>query len=600
MRSLALFLLLVACAGVGVERRSGPAWYRDSRRVVMDGGEVSTVTLNMLRRRGLAENHRQDPVRAIEVLQAEMRETHARDLCVAIAELAYLQEKRTNNPDRRALGTTLRYAYAYLFDPRLEPAPIPYDAQFRWACDLYSTSLADLVRQADREKVHGQDADRWVRWYGGEAPIEIESNELHWDLDQFDDLRVAYDIRVAGLPAPDSRRGFGVPCVLRHDFEASDELDVRSRYLPKEIEVAATVIARFPDGTSVLDAPGYPCLIDIVDPGESVTARIEGREIPLEFDLTTPIAAYLAGRQQNEGVRALLNPGKYEKQGGLYTFQPIRRDKLLVLFIHGLASDPSTWVPLYNDLMSNETIRTRCQFAFWFYPTGQPIFYSAWELRTALRELLDQLAQGTKHDVDGQILVCGHSMGGLLAHTLVSDSGMQIWDAAFSKRPDVIDFRPDSRKIIEESLIFEKIPNIKRVIFYATPHRGSPRAQSVIANWLAGLTSMPKDVRKSFERARRHPDFKIPRLSTSVRALSPDNPVLRALVELPIEPPVKYHSIVGTEDPYAPYDSAHLDGAASELKLPVGHSVQKDPRATRETRRIVLEHIAAFDSRKRN
>ena len=59
-------------------------------------------------------------------------------------------------------------------------------------------------------------------------------------------------------------------------------------------------------------------------------------------------------------------------------------DKIFILLVHGLASDPLTWLPMYATLMAHDTIRTRCQFAFWFYPTGQPILYSAYQLREAL------------------------------------------------------------------------------------------------------------------------------------------------------------------------------------------------------------------------
>jgi pimeloyl-ACP methyl ester carboxylesterase len=566
--------------------------------VVLDGGEVSSVTLNILRRRGLDENHRQNPLPAIEALQAEMRETHARELTVAIAELAYIQEKRSTNPDRRALGTTVRYAYAYLFDSQLEPGPRKYDAQFRWACDLYSTALADLIRQADRSVRKGQREMRLL-WYGGEAPIEVVRNDLHWTLDRFDEITLAYDLRVDGLPIPDSRRGFGVPCILEHSLDHEDELDFRSRYLPNQIEVAATLLLRFPDGASVLDETSAPCLGDIIDPGSRTTIEIEGERVPLEFDVTTPIAAYLADKKQSWGIPALLNADKHKRFGSLYTFQPIRRNKLMVLFIHGLASDPLTWLPLYNDLMSNETIRTRCQFAFWFYPTGQPIFYSGHELRTALTELRAQFDPEDMHPEDDHVIVCGHSMGGILARLLVTDSGEALWQAAFTKPADQLDLPAEDRKLIRSCLKFEAQPYIKRVIFYSAPLRGSPRATGNLAGWLSGLATMPPEVRRPLDRARRLPEARIRGMRTSVRALAPDNPLLVALAELPINPQTTAHSIIGEDDTLAPYASAHLDCADSELVLPGGHSVQQVPRAARETRRIILEHIAAFDAQKK-
>jgi hypothetical protein len=41
------------------------------------------------------------------------------------------------------------------------------------------------------------------------------------------------------------------------------------------------------------------------------------------------------------------------------------------------------------------------------------------------------------------------------------------------------------------------------------------------------------------------------------------------------------------------YRSAHIDEAVSELVVRSGHSVQGNPHATEEIRRILLEHLSA-------
>ena len=43
---------------------------------------------------------------------------------------------------------------------------------------------------------------------------------------------------------------------------------------------------------------------------------------------------------------------------------------------------------------------------------------------------------------------------------------------------------------------------------------------------------------------------------------------------------------------FVSYRSAHLDGVASELIVESGHSVQGNPEAIEEIRRILLEHLA--------
>ena len=51
-------------------------------------------------------------------------------------------------------------------------------------------------------------------------------------------------------------------------------------------------------------------------------------------------------------------------------------------------------------------------------------------------------------------------------------------------------------------------------------------------------------------------------------------------------------SLADGDDGFVSYRSAHLDGVASELIVESGHSVQGNPEAIEEIRRILLEHLA--------
>ncbi|MNT83289.1 hypothetical protein D3C72_2231330 [compost metagenome] len=76
---------------------------------------------------------------------------------------------------------------------------------------------------------------------------------------------------------------------------------------------------------------------------------------------------------------------------------------------------------------------------------------------------------------------------------------------------------------------------------------------------------------------------------------------MRLAAQLPIDPRVRYHSIIGNHTPdqpldassdgIVPYRSAHLEGAASELIVPFSHSVQEHPRAIVEIRRILHNQL---------
>lgn len=159
MRGAALLcpLLLVAAACAPryqVRDTDEKQWFAEARRSALDGGDVSDTTRDILRRRELLDLLRSDPRKVGIVLDAEMRRTKNRNLALAIAEISYSRMRLTVNPSDVVLGTTLRYSYAYLFDPELEPPPNRFDIRFRWASDLYNRTLGDMVRYSqsdDRE-----------------------------------------------------------------------------------------------------------------------------------------------------------------------------------------------------------------------------------------------------------------------------------------------------------------------------------------------------------------------------------------------------------------------------------------------------------------
>jgi hypothetical protein len=87
---------------------------------------------------------------------------------------------------------------------------------------------------------------------------------------------------------------------------------------------------------------------------------------------------------------------------------------------------------------------------------------------------------------------------------------------------------------------------------------------------------------------------------TSADSMSPDNPILTTLAEIPLAPGVKGHSIIAVkgdgdpklgDDGVVKYSSAHLDGMASEFIVRSGHSSQLNPLAIDEVRRILVENL---------
>jgi hypothetical protein len=91
-------------------------------------------------------------------------------------------------------------------------------------------------------------------------------------------------------------------------------------------------------------------------------------------------------------------------------------------------------------------------------------------------------------------------------------------------------------------------------------------------------------------------------LPTSVDNMSPGHHFIRTLAATPVDPRITAHSIiavkragplVGQTDGVVAYESAHIEGVASELVVRSGHSTQSHPETIEEVRRILREHVGA-------
>jgi hypothetical protein len=117
----------------------------------------------------------------------------------------------------------------------------------------------------------------------------------------------------------------------------------------------------------------------------------------------------------------------------------------------------------------------RENFELWTfdYPTGEPILYSASVLRGALLRAREQYdPDGTDPAFDRMVLI-GHSLGGLLAKAMAQDSGSRLWETVSTQPADRLEGLAEARELLRQALVFRPVPGVRRIIFIATPHRGS-------------------------------------------------------------------------------------------------------------------------------
>jgi pimeloyl-ACP methyl ester carboxylesterase len=206
-----------------------------------------------------------------------------------------------------------------------------------------------------------------------------------------------------------------------------------------------------------------------------------------------------------------------------------------------------------------------------------------------------------------QMVVIGHSQGGLLTKLTATHTGDALILAATGKTLAGLKLSADEEKLVRRVAVFEPLPEVKRVVFISTPHRGSYQAGNFARKLARRFLELPQAALQTTTQfltlaPRIGPNVKL--ASTSIDTMSPDNPAILALAEIPVTPPIKAHSIIAVKGDDVPpaggdgvvkYTSAHIAGVESELVVRSGHSCQGNPVTIEEVRRILRVHLAGLD-----
>jgi pimeloyl-ACP methyl ester carboxylesterase len=475
------------------------------------------------------------------------------------------------------------------------------------AVAIHNGAIARLVRTARMVEVN-----RRINWrdFFDSQKIAYESSESYLDPLQIADVRVAADLNVKGMDHLYRHDGFGVPVVVHR--VATDMPDapttVENKYLPRELRTSATALM-VTDGK--LAGGGWrrtnPRLL-LIDPFDVSSVSPGGRPVDMAQDFSTALASQVAGNRIAVLEWTGLLDSDFQKLGvdtGLYMLHPYEPGKIPVVFVHGLSSSPRAWVQTVNELRNNPDLAARYQFWVFMYPSGLPIPVSARSLRESLIQIRKDLDSEQSDPALDNMVVVGHSMGGMLAKMMAQNTGDEFWNALITVPRDQFKASPEQRKFVEDMLVFEPLPFVRRVVFIATPHRGSPIANGPIGTVFSAIIKRPAATSESLEEieALNGPsvfaeDLKHRPLN-SIGNLRTDSPILLTLDRIPIDPSVPYHSIIPlvaattNTDLVVPYRSSRINGARSEQIVPGTHFSQQDPTVTHELKRILRLHLAA-------
>ena len=204
------------------------------------------------------------------------------------------------------------------------------------------------------------------------------------------------------------------------------------------------------------------------------------------------------------------------------------------------------------------------------------------------------------------MVVIGHSQGGLLAKLTATDTGDKLWQLASKTNIDELQIDVPMRELLRSNFFFKPLPCVSRVVFIATPHRGSYQNTKFVQRFLNRFIEFPSDLRDASANLLKLKDtIELPAavrngVPSSLAGMDTDNPFMLTLADIPVAPGIKCNSIIaiqGTDQPpkgsdgVVEYTSAHVDYAESEFIVRSGHSCQDNPLTIEEVRRILLENL---------
>lgn len=599
---LVCLVYLSGCATpIGVNKISPQKSYQNAYANPLNAGVLSEQAKSVFYRYDLLNKFEKDPVEAMAVLHEKALHDGRGDILYALAECAYLYGSQLAHsaqikeqelaPDYFLLSAL--YSWYFVSAEFTSQQLNIFDHSVRAAIDIYNYGLWQAFETGATEGLVLKTAERKLPF--GSISIVIDTSHFPWKMDEFEKFLPADQYAVRGVSVRNRMSGVGLPLIgVREETGQA---------------VPVTAVLRVEGDLADLAVGSERASLEIYSTKDTDTVLSkDGIAIPIESDLTTPLAYRMEGSSAfdlNLGVFLGREPNKIPD--GIYITEAYHPDKIPVVLVHGTASSPVWWVELLNTLTADPQIREKYQFWYFVYTSNKPVVMSAAELRDALNEKVAALdPQGNDLTLQ-QMVVAGHSQGGLLTKFTAVKTGDSLVQSLTGKDLASLDIPEEKKAQIGRLLVVEPLPFVKTVIFFSTPHRGSFQSKTWNRNLLKWLITLPANMVKTTMDTFDYMNDDVKKLLggkktifTSADGMSPDNPLLHALAEIPLAPRIDGHSIIAVQgdgdpklgdDGVVKYTSAHLEGMESEFIVKSGHSSQLNPLAIDEMRRILVENL---------
>lgn len=568
---------------------------------------LTAQTENLLANHLLTEDFENAPEKVIRYLQGIFHAESKPEFLFAMADVALRCGRRFHDDEDDAVryylsAALFSYGYLTLLD---KPEEQPYSIDRGQMIHIYNSAITEVFAYLHSKKLYRKDGFSLNSASGQRITFAPAVYKLALKASEYGDFKLCNDFEAENLTHTSQHFGLGAPLIC--DLAANS---LNNALWAKDLVLPATYYIDFTSDKAYKNITAKPFFIDT---REIENTRLNNHQIPLALDFSTPIA-YMAKRPLPlHHLVYMLYPDRGEEMKGLYKFESFNDKRIPVVLVHGLMSNTRTWIQMLNTLQNDPDIRKYYQFWGFSYSSGVPVLFSALELRKALKAEREKIVKnGQSTAMFDRMVLIGHSMGGLLSKTAIMDPapdfGRKIIDFNL-KGADIDKLTAEQKSFIEEIFHFKHLEFVKRVIFIAVPHRGSDFARRFIGRFGSFLIRLPANMLGTLNNMvkRIFPDEKGRKYPTGIDNLLPDNIALQGLMKIPFAANVPYHSIIGNKsaagipdgsDGIVTYRSSHLDGAKSELVVKSGHSVQQNPLAIQEVRRILLEHLRSYTDMK--
>ncbi|OOS25303.1 alpha/beta hydrolase [Moraxella porci DSM 25326] len=549
----------------------------------------------------------------------------------------------------------LSYAYLFYhgLGGAEAPSPIAQDADVR-TLDLYHLAINDLVTQiyrADRgifadakiddvpnsktttnhnqlpiSTIYSQDQNQKHTIHLSVAADDylqkiLADSDDHRAL--FSDLISAYDSRLVNLDVNARRSGLGVSFIgAIHDrhtvsarkmnIEPNKPLDDRI-HPAGHVQLTAMVQPRGDDLKQVLAADEFDAYF--FNPSKQASITMYGTDHPLTANFSAGYALWLSENQlQQISLMNMISRQDAMALPELFMLKPYQPDQQVIIMLHGLASSPATWVNLTNTLLSDPKLNDNYQVWQIAYSTNLPILENRYQIHQLIRQAFQAVDPTGKDRASRNAVIIGHSMGGVISRMLVSDTDLTAALARLDdkKQYQLINRLPsDQRQAINDRLMLSALPQVDEAVFISAPHRGTDYADRWFTRAARRVIRLPVELTKSITGAlsgegSAQSFLGSLYLQNGASQLSDRSSFVALTEDVQISPSVRYHTIVGNHrgdqdsvdtvgaaisDGVVPYDSSHLEGAASETIITGRHNIHENPKTIVQLRKILHQHL---------